>query len=289
MKSVAILGAGRLGTSLAYALSQRGFCIEALSSRSQSSAEESRQRIGQGIPTTDNVFAASKGEVIFLTVPDDRIADIVKELADSPLSWEDKVVFHCSGLLTSAILNPLRSKGAHTGSAHPCNSFPIKQSEPSLFEGIFFAIEGDSLAESAAISLVKKIGSFYFKIRPKNKARYHIACSMASNMSVVLFYTAQSLLGQCGIAEEEAKKILWPLLEGTLHNVNKIDIFDALTGPISRGDVTTIQKHLAELKKFPKARQIYIELAKQALEMAKQGDKIPDETVSAVEALLEHE
>jgi predicted short-subunit dehydrogenase-like oxidoreductase (DUF2520 family) len=112
---------------------------------------------------------------------------------------------------------------------------------------------------------------------------------MASNMSVVLFYTAQSLLGQCGIAEEEAKKILWPLLEGTLHNVNKIDIFDALTGPISRGDVTTIQKHLAELKKFPKARQIYIELAKQALEMAKQGDKIPDETVSAVEALLEHE
>ena len=91
MKSIAIIGAGRLGTSLAYALSKNGFEISALSCQSKASADESRERIGRGTSTTDNVHAASKGEVVFLTVPDDRIEDIVQELTASPLDWEEKV------------------------------------------------------------------------------------------------------------------------------------------------------------------------------------------------------
>ena len=289
MRSIAIIGAGRLGTSLAYALSKKGFKITAFSCRSKASAEESEEKIGQGISTTDNVHAASKGEIVFLTVPDDGIEYIVRELAASPLSWEEKIVFHCSGLLTSVALDPLRSKGAHTASVHPCFSFPKKKSDPNLFQGIFFALEGDDLAVNEAKDIVQKIGSSYFMIRAEDKACYHTACSMASNMSITLFYTALSLLSNCGFEEVEAKKILWPLLEGTLHNVNKIDIFDALTGPVVRGDLITIKKHLAELKKFPKARRIYIELAKQALEMAERGNKTLSEKITALEALLERE
>ena len=289
MKSIAIIGAGRLGTSLAYALSRKGFEISALSCLSKASADESRKKIGQGASTTDNVYAASKGEIVFLTVPDDGIGHIAQELAASPLKWEGKVVFHCSGLLTSQVLDPLRSQGAPAASVHPCFSFPKKQSDQNLFEGIFFAIEGDAVALATAKDIVQKIGSSYFMIRPEDKACYHTACSMASNMSIALFYTALILLGKCGLEEDEAKKILWPLLEGTLHNVNKIDIFDALTGPVARGDLTTIKKHLVELKKFPQARRIYKDLAKQALEMAERRHKITGETIKALEALLERE
>ncbi len=176
-KGIAIIGAGRLGTSLAFALSKNGYMIDALSCRSRASAEESRD----------------------------------------------------------------------------------------------------------------KIGSSYFMIRAEDKACYHTACSMTSNLSVALFYTALRLLSTCGLEEDEAKKILWPLLEGTLHNVNKINIFEALTGPVTRGDLTTVTKHLKELKKFPTAHRIYVDLAKQALEMAKQGGKTPSANISALEARLERE
>ena len=289
MKGIAIIGAGRLGTSLAFALSKNGYVIDALSCRSRASADESREKIGQGISTTDNIQAASKGGIVFLTVPDDGIEHTVQELAASTLDWEGKVVFHCSGLLTSHVLSPLRSRGAQTASVHPCFSFPIKRSDRNLFQDIFFALEGDDLAVSVAKDIIQKIGSSYFMISAEDKSCYHTACSMTSNLSVALFYTALRLLSTCGLEEDEAKKILWPLLEGTLHNVNKINIFEALTGPVARGDLTTVTKHLKELKKFPRAHRIYVDLTKQTLEMAKQGGKTPSAKISALEARLERE
>jgi predicted short-subunit dehydrogenase-like oxidoreductase (DUF2520 family) len=289
MKSIAIIGAGRLGTSLGYALSKKGYSIKALSCLSISSAEESRQKIGQGEASTDNVRTADQGEIVSLTVPDDEIEHVVQELISSPLSWEEKIVFHCSGLLTSSVLRPLQIKGAHTASVHPCFSFPKKQKRADLFQGIYFALEGDDFALAAAKDMISKIGGLHFKIRAENKACYHTACSMTSNLSVALLYTAISLLSNCEIREDKAQKILWPLLEGTLHNVNKIDIFDALTGPVARGDLSTIRKHLEELERSPSARRIYIGLAKQALAMVKRENKIAKEKISVLEVLLEHE
>jgi predicted short-subunit dehydrogenase-like oxidoreductase (DUF2520 family) len=289
MKNIAIIGAGRLGTSMSYALSKNGFKIHALSCTSISSAEESQQIIGQGNTFTDNIRAADRGEIVFLTVPDDEIEPVVQELASSPLSWEEKIVFHCSGLLTSEVLMPLQIKGAHTASVHPCLSFPKKESKADLFHQIYFALEGEDLAVTAAKDIINRLGGLHFKINADNKICYHTACSLTSNMSVALLYTAISLLGKCGIREDEAKKVLWPLLEGTLHNVNKIDIFEALTGPVARGDLATVKKHLAELEQSPSARRIYIDLARQALKMAKRGNKIPEEKVKALEVLLEHE
>ncbi len=289
MKNIAIIGAGRLGTSLAHALSQKGYSIKALSCRSLCSAEESRHIIGQGSPSTDNVRTASQGEILFLTVPDDELGRAAKDLASAALEWKGKFVFHCSGLLTSKTLAPLKKKGAHTASVHPGQSFPNKECPIDIFQGVFFALEGDAQALSVAKDIVKILGARHFTIRTKDKASYHTACSLASNMCVVLLYSAISLLSECGIGEKQAKKILWPLVEGTLHNVNKIDIFSALTGPVPRGDLNTIKKHLAELKKFPSLHGIYIDLARQALEMAKRGKKVSREKISAMEALLGHE
>ena len=289
MKNIAIIGAGRLGASLGFALSKNGYTIKALSCSSISSAEESQQKIGQGDAYTDNARAATQGEIVFLTVPDDEIEQVVQELVSSPLSLEDKIVFHCSGLLPSSVLRPLQNKGARTASVHPCLSFPKKESRADLFREIYFALEGDGSAVAVAEDIVHTIGGQFIKIRPEDKTCYHTACSLTSNMSVALLYTAISLLSKCGIEEDKAKKVLWPLLEGTLHNVNKIDIFEALTGPVARGDLSTVRKHLEELERSPSARRIYIDLARQALEMAKHGNKIPKDKVSVLEALLEHE
>jgi len=289
MKGVAIIGAGRLGTSLAYALSKKGYTITALSCRSMDSAEESRQTIGQGRASSDNVRTAKRGEIVILSVPDDEIESVVEDLARAGSDWEEKVVFHCSGMLDSNLLDALRALGARTASVHPCMSFPEKQRTQDLFQGIYFALEGEDQAVAAAKDMIDAIGGLHFMIRPEDKTCYHTACSMASNMSVALLYTAVSLLGQCGLSEDSAKKVLRPLLEGTLRNVNKIDIFKALTGPVTRGDLITIQKHLTELEKFPSARRIYIDLAKQALEMTRREKKISDKKIRSLEALLGRE
>jgi len=289
MRHIAVIGAGRLGTSLAYALSKKGYNITAFSCRSMGSAEESRQKIGQGTASSDNIGTADQGEIVIIAVPDDAIKGVVAELAPAGLNWNGKVVFHCSGMLTSSDLDALRSQGASTASVHPCMSFPEKQRSQELFQGTYFALEGEHLAVAAAKEMIGSIGGLYFMIRPEDKACYHTACSMASNMCVALLYTAISLLGHCGLGEDRAKKVLSPLLEGSLHNVNKIDIFRALTGPVARGDLTTIQKHLTVLEKFPPIRRIYIDLAQQALDMTKRKKKISEEKIRILEALLERE
>ena len=104
MKSFSIIGAGKVGTSLGRALVEAGYTIKSLSCLTLTEAKESQRIIGKGEPSKNNIHAAQNGEILFITVPDDRITDIVQELDFSDIIWQEKTVFHCSGLLPSEIL-----------------------------------------------------------------------------------------------------------------------------------------------------------------------------------------
>jgi len=135
MKTVAIIGAGRLGTSLGIALKKNGYPIKALSCLRLSSARESSRLIGEGQPYTDNLKAAGTSRIIIITVPDDKIKKSAEKLASGIPDWEEKLVWHCSGLLPSRILDPLKAKGAMTASVHPVQSFAKKNAAPDMFKG----------------------------------------------------------------------------------------------------------------------------------------------------------
>lgn len=287
MNTVSIIGAGRLGTSLACALSKKGFRVKALSCKTDSSVKESRKIIGEGKPLTDNVQTAEAAELVILCLPDEEIGRVVAELSTSNIGWPGKLVIHCSGILPAAILDPLRDKGAMTASVHPVQSFPQKKTGPNHFKNIYFGLEGFGRALSLTEKIVRKLGGYPFILRAKDKPLYHAACSIASNFSVVLLNMAVSMLKEVGLKQEKAFRVLLPLIKGTLHNVRKFDISASLTGPVVRGDLKTVKMHLKALQRFPSYHEIYGKLARGALEMAKRDKKISSKKVKAMRNFLE--
>ena len=286
MNSVSIIGAGRLGTALAYALSKKGYLIKSLSCRTLPSAQESRRIIGDGQPVTDNIQAAKSGQIVIIAVPDDRIKDVSEQLASGLPEWSHRFVFHCSGLLTSRVLAPLKNLGALTASIHPIQTFAEKSADPQVFTESYFGIEGERLSIPPSKVLIQKLGGKFILLKAKDKPLYHAACSIASNFLVVLLDTSSFLLQRIGASEAQSVEILFPLIQGTLQNVKKLDVSSALTGPIERGDKDSIEQHISALKKFPSQAEVYMELARKALELAQNKKRLSPEKIKDLENLL---
>ena len=286
MIDTSIIGAGRLGTTLGAALRKTGYHIIALSCKGLSSAKESRKVIGEGNPLSDNIEAAKKAKLLFLCVPDSELKKVTKELSQSDIDWSKKYVFHTSGLLSTKALNPLKGKGALTASLHPVQSFPQKMADQKKFEGIYFGLEGCPEALTLGRKIVHQLGGSAFILQAEDKPLYHAACSIASNFLVVLLYMATSILREIGF-KEDPFQILFPLVQGTLHNVKKFDISGSLTGPVVRGDQDSVEKHLRSLRTLPRYRKIYTALASQALEIARREKRLMSQDIEALKNLLE--
>jgi len=289
MRSVSVIGAGRLGTCLAAALTQKGFRIKALSCRTISSVRESQKIIGQGKASTNNLLPAKEGQLIFICVPDDQIKKIAEELVTYNINWEGKAVFHCSGLQPASLLERLKKRGALTASFHPVQSFPRKIADAQQFEGIYCGLEGDSKALSLGEKIAAKLGARVIFLKPQDKPVYHTACSLSSNLLIVLLNMAVSCLAKLNLQEHEAISLLFPLLQRTIHNVKGFNIGPSLTGPAIRGDLITIKKHLEALSSFPQYQTIYSQLTLHALQIADQEKKLSRDKIKALTALLEGE
>ena len=285
MADIVIIGAGRLGTSLGRALAGRGHKIRALTCRRKESAAESRAIIGQGRAMTDNAAAARQGTVILLCLPDEEIPRVASRLARSRVDWRGKFVFHTSGLLPSRVLEPLQKKGALIASIHPVQAFAGKKTRPSHFRGISFGLEGDKKALALAGGLVRQLGGRAVVIPEDAKPLYHAAFSFASNFLVILLDAAAGLLGQAKIPRDRAARMLFPLLQGTLRNVKKLDTAGCLTGPLVRGDAASVGAHLEALKRLPQYTEIYRKLSLMGLEMARKKG-LPPKKVRALKNRL---
>jgi predicted short-subunit dehydrogenase-like oxidoreductase (DUF2520 family) len=285
MADIAIIGAGRLGTSLGRALAAKGHAIKAVTCRRTASARESRKIIGQGVSTTDTSAAARRGALIFLCLPDEDIPKAAAVLSRSRIEWRQKIVFHTSGLLPASVLKPLQNKGAATASFHPVQSFARKETSPGHFKGVYFGLEGDRKACRIGREIARELGGRAFLLSAETKPAYHAACAVASNFLVVLLDAAVHLLGQAGIEKNKAFSLLFPLVERTLQNVKKFDMPASLTGPVARGDHASVEAHLEALRRLPGYANAYKALSLLALEQAK-ARGLPPHKVRALKKLL---
>lgn len=204
-----------------------------------------------------------ESEVVWLTVPDDEIAALARSLAQSQ-DWTKRTVFHSSGALTSDELAPLRMLGARVASVHPMMTF-VRGITPQM-AGVSFAVEGDAVAVRLARRIIADLGATAFLIQKQKKALYHAFGSFASPLVIALLASMEQVAVAAGIRKSDIKPIMTPLLWQTLHNYLKKDAASAFSGPLARGDVATIKRHLAELKPFPELRQVYMALARTSLE-----------------------
>jgi len=286
MKRYSIVGAGRLGSSLGAALARRGWEPETIVDRDARAAREGRRIVGRGRASTDPAAASGAKGLVIIAVPDDAVGRAAAALAGAGGSWTGRVAVHTSGLLPAAALAPLAERGARVASLHPIQSFPRKDMPASAFTGITWGLEGDEAAVEAAEAVVRALRGHVLLLSARDKPVYHAACALASNALVALEWTAVGLLGRAGIPEGMAEAAFFPLVQGTLQNVKSFGLEKALTGPILRGDVATVRRHLEALGADQGTREVYAVLGKQVLRLAaKKG--LPAGRVKALRRLLE--
>lgn len=259
--SISIVGPGNLGTALALTLPRAGYEVKFLAARHKAAQVRSLARgISAQVVTPGKQPLTT--DVVWITVPDDAIAGVAQVLVRSQ-DWKGKTVFHSSGALTSDELSALRAEGARVASVHPMMTF-VRGAVPKM-AGISFAIEGDATAVRIARSIVEDLGGRSFVIKKQNKVLYHVFGSFASPMVIALMASLEEVARAAGIRQSEIKSVMEPLLSQTVSNYLKQNSTAAFSGPLVRGDVATVRKHLAELLKLPEARAVYVALARASL------------------------
>jgi predicted short-subunit dehydrogenase-like oxidoreductase (DUF2520 family) len=265
---VAIIGAGNLGTALALSVQRAGYIIDAVIARSRRASLRKARRLANQVgaraladPAIDP--SVLRADVIWFCVPDAEIARVARALAGK-VDWKGRVALHSSGALTSDELAVLRGRGASAASVHPLMTF-VPGSRPSL-AGVPFALEGDAAALRVARHVLEDMGSHVYAIRKKDKAVYHAWGTFASPLFTVLLATAEQVAALAGVNRKAAKRRMIPILLQTLANYAAFDAAGAFSGPIVRGDVDTVQRHLRVLRNVPAAREVYAALARAALQ-----------------------
>lgn len=274
---IAIVGAGNLGSALAVALRRAGYAIETVVAHSGKSRARARA-LGKQVEARVAVnLAGSRARVVWICVPDASIAQTAEILA-AQIDWKERVALHSSGALTGDALAALRGRGAKVASVHPLMTF-VRGSRASL-EEVPFAIEGDASAVRVARRIVRDLGGKPYAIHKSEKAAYHAWGTFASPLLTALLATTERVAAAAGVRGKEARERMAPILRQTVENYVAFGGADAFSGPIIRGDVETVKKHLRVLRGRPIAREVYLALGQAALEF------LPAKNNTALKRLL---
>ncbi|WP_454784818.1 Rossmann-like and DUF2520 domain-containing protein [Legionella sp. WA2024007413] len=251
-----IIGAGRLGKNIALSLFKAQlFSSISICNRSLDNAQKACREIGFG-QAFDKIERLPAAEVTFICCNDDVIEDVVRTLAHSDTLKPGNFVIHCSGVLSSASLAPLRKKDCFVASFHPLKAFKTNYLEPSAFNRVDCVVEGDNEVCEWLKILCKQLNAQLITIKPEAKAAYHAAACMASNYLITLAACSEELFLKAGINNQQSRQMMVNLMQGNLNNLLQTEqIAESLTGPLARGDAQTIALHLdaidnAEIKRL---------------------------------------
>jgi predicted short-subunit dehydrogenase-like oxidoreductase (DUF2520 family) len=264
LTTVTLAGAGNLAQAIGPALRVTRYRVEQVVSRgnpeSMRRARALARKVGAAVVRLEDATPAS--QVIWICHTDDALASTAKLLARKS-GWRGKIVLHSSGALTSDVLKPLKRAGAHTASLHPMMTF-VPGTAPKL-SGVPFAVEGDKQAVAAAKQIVKSLGAEVFEIRKSAKVLYHALGSFSSPLVVATLVTAERVGQAAGLTVAQTREIMAPILQQTMNNYLKGGPAAAFSGPIKRGDIETVRRHLGELKRVPLGQAVYRALVRSAL------------------------
>ncbi len=281
-QTFAFIGAGRLATTLGSALSRHGLLVAHIASRNPQSAE----RLASRLPgcTAVEPARATAADVVFVTVPDDDIAEVA-----SQLPWRrGQLVVHCSGATEVSALDAAAQAGALTGGFHPLQIFSDPDLAERLLADSFVAIEGprplvERLEEVAALLRMRVL-----HLPQGARARYHGAASFAASFLLSMLEEAAAIWASFGIDERDALEALLPLAYGTLDAARSKGLPGALAGPLSRGDAGVVARHLHDLDRLgPQHGALYREFAQRQLDLLKRDGRLGSLRLETLRNLLE--
>jgi len=283
--SLTIIGAGRLGQTLGRLFHiNQCFNINGICNSNLISAQKAVDFIGAGLAcsTFDQLPPA---DAILIATPDAMIEKTAFALENIPAVQTSKLVFHCSGATLSAVLSPLKHHAISVASVHPNMTFASAKVSVDHFKGTYCAFEGEETAFELLESVFRKIGGHIFQITADKKAIYHAATVMSCNQLIALLDIAVQLYLKAGITRETALSIMQPIVSKTINNVFSLGTVQALTGPIARGDVHTVQQHINALDS-PYIKDIYKSLGLQLVKLALDKGDADTKQLDAIEHIL---
>jgi predicted short-subunit dehydrogenase-like oxidoreductase (DUF2520 family) len=286
-KVVSIIGAGVVGCAVGRLLRERGFAINGVVARGLAKAERSAGFIGEGIPGTDPVKGAQGADWVFITTPDKAIRATCETIAAGGGFKEGALVVHMSGALSSGALESARKSGARVVSLHPIQSLASAEQAVMNLPGSYVSLEGDPDAMAEGREIVDALGGLIVVIPSEEKALYHAGAAVASNYLVAVVDFAVMIFESLGMEKGDAVKAVMPLIRGTVNNIARVGVPDALTGPIARGDVETVLGHVGILgKRMPEMLPLYNELGRHAVAVGLKKGTLGEEDAQRLLTIL---
>lgn len=285
----AVIGAGRLGASLALALRAKGPRLLGYTSATPTGLAKAQGWLGGTPAATLQELVGHAPDLYFVTVPDSELESVASRLSDLLEPTRVQTVIHTSGATSVEVLRPCALKGATTLKFHPLQTFADPPQASSRFKGAAVAITPDDSdsASEMGLALARMLDMRPFMLADEDRTLYHAAATLACNYFVTLEHLANALFVESGLPRGEALQMFLPLVSATLENVETKGTVDALTGPLSRGDVETVADHLAALhRKAAWLLPLYKQLGAFTLELVRARAEVDENTIDELAGLL---
>lgn len=283
--SIALIGAGRVGSSLALALARAGHRIPVIVDADGERAHEVARAVGGGHFGETLPAQLDSTGLVLAAVPDAEVGPLAGKLAASGFLRPGQVLCHTSGFLPASALGAARGAGCLLASLHPMMSFPVRFAPMPLQHPVFFGLEGDQEAEARLGEVVESLGGIPVRLEPDRKALYHAGCVLATGMAASLLGLAQGVFDVLG-HREDSQGMVRSLAGSVLENVMRAGPAGSLSGPLVRGEAATVAAHLEALEGAGgRALEAYRALGKALLEMA--GGRLEGEARKQMMEILE--
>ena len=242
---IGFIGAGRLGKALAWSFSAAGLHVTAVASSSTPNSISARE-LAERIPGCEVMAAQAvvdECDLIFLATPDSAIS-----AACAALRWRERIsAVHCSGVTELDALSAARDQGACIGGFHPMQTFGDPAAAVASLPGSTITIEAEEPLNATLVTLVGQLSCRVNRLPPGMRARYHASAGFTSQFINALFSEAARVWESWGATEAEALQAMLPMARGTLASIESAGIARGMPGPVSRGDVGSVEKHVAAL------------------------------------------
>jgi predicted short-subunit dehydrogenase-like oxidoreductase (DUF2520 family) len=281
--TVGVIGTGRVGIALGAALAGAGHRVVAVTRGSD--PDRLRARLPSAAVVPAEAVARAATDLLLLSVPDDRLAPLVAELAEAAAVHRDQVVAHTSGAHGTPVLAPATARGARPLALHPAMTFTGEDSDSERLPGISYGVTAPTDLRPFAARLVADLGGEVEWVTDVERPLYHAALAHGANHLVTLVNEAADWLQEAGVARPE--RLLAPLLRAALENTLRLGD-QALTGPVVRGDAGTVAGHLRALARFtPDSRAAYRSLARRTVSRAAAAGRLGPGSAEPVLAALD--
>jgi len=286
-QKVNIIGCGRAASSLARLWTQTGsVSIGSILNRGETSTQRSVAKLGAGTPAR-SLNEMEPADFWLIGANDDQVEAVARSMSALASKLNGSVVFHLAGRFGLEVLEPLNNGTVSLAALHPVRSLSDTALSLEDFADTACVVEGSDAALNALKPLVTSIGGAWLPVDSIDRGLYHASVSIISNITKAVAWKAQKWQQNAGLPEETARVVTHQLLQSTMNDLFRSGAQQSITGPIVRGDTSTIAAHMDAIgRTHPGDVEVYRVLARTVLELAQERGDLDEKTLARFAALL---